>query len=122
MGQRLSASPWLYLFGVGAGVGAVTVFEWRTDEDTITLGVILLASLILGALRARAFWLTGIVLGASVYAIDLFARVSGLHPIYEHAAKTPADPTTLVLVVPALVAAGIGAGLAALVRPRRPKP
>jgi hypothetical protein len=120
--QRLAPRPWLYLFALAVGIALVGFFEWRTDEATVTLSVILLASLILGALKARAFWLTGVLIGATVYAVDLFARLSGLHPIYEHAARTPADPTTLVLMVPALIAAAVGAGLSALVRPKRPKP
>lgn len=118
--QALKARSWLYLLAMGFGVALVALLEWRTDEDTVTLSVILLSSLALGAMRARSFWVAGLLIGASVFLADLFAQVIGQHPIYVHTAKPfAADPSTLALIGPALIASAMGAGIAKLVRSGR---
>jgi hypothetical protein len=103
-----------YLATLVCAVLVVGVFEWRTDEDTVTLLVLLTASCGLGALRPKLFWLTAIAVGSVIAALNLLTAVTGFRPIYETAAQTQAHSTAygvslMVLVLPALAAAALGA-------------
>lgn len=95
------------------GVAIVAFFEWRTDEDTLTMLALLVSSLALGAYRPRQFIVSGIILGSSITLISLFSLLTGLHPIYDagsqgHSRGFFDAATMLVLIVPALAASFLG--------------
>ena len=104
----------LYLVGLLTCVAIVAAVEWRTDEDLVTLTVIVAASFGAGLLRPHAFWLSGILLGACPAGLNIFTRLTGLRPIYETQAQAVSHGlvyglSLLVLAVPAVLAAAIGA-------------
>jgi hypothetical protein len=110
-----------YLLALGCAVLAVGTFEWRTDEDAVTLAVLVTASCALGALRPRLFWLSGLAVGSVVAILNQLTELTGLRPIYESAAEAKAHGAAYgislaVLIVPALAASAMGAGVRTLVR------
>jgi hypothetical protein len=95
--------------------------EWSTDEDTVTMLVLLLASGSLGWFRPRMFAVSGIAVGLVVPAIAVFSQSTGAHPRYETvrqaAAHSPSYAASLlILIAPALVAAFVGRALARMRR------
>jgi hypothetical protein len=110
-----------YIAALGCAALAIGTFEWRTDEDVVTLAVLVTASCALGALRPRLFWLSGLALGSVVAILNLFTVLTGIRPIYESAAEAKShgagyDVSLAVLIAPALAAAAIGAGVRTLTR------
>jgi hypothetical protein len=103
-----------YLACLVLGVAVVALCEWRTDEDLITLGVLAVASFAAGAVRPSLFWLSGLVLGLVVPGLNLLTTLTGWRPVYETAAQAGAHGvgyalSLMILVLPALVFAGLGA-------------
>ena len=92
-------------------MGLVGLFNWRSDESGIVMGLLVLGSGAVGALRPKATWLTGLLVGLVVPAQSLFTWATGLHPIWERGielARRGPDFSLFVLVVPAMVAALAG--------------
>jgi hypothetical protein len=103
-----------YLMALGCAALVIGFFEWRTDEDAVTLMVLVTASGALGALRPGLFWLSALALGSVVAVLNLFTTLTGLRPVYETAAQAKAHGVAYgvslaILIVPALAAAGVGA-------------
>ena len=104
----------MYVTSLFCDVLFLEVFEWRTDEDSITLIMLALTIFGMGALQPSCFWLSAVLLGRVVTVLNLVTRVTGLRPVYEtvgraHAHGVAYGASLLILVVPALAAAGIGA-------------
>lgn len=102
-----------YLSALLIASAAVAISEWRTDEDIITMSVLLLVSFGLGFYRPRLFFWSAVVTGSVVALLGLLSQVTGLQPVYSDGAAGGnggvAQPATmLVLIVPALVAAFAG--------------
>ena len=111
-----------YVIALALAISLVATCEWRTDEDTITLGAILAVSFALGAFKPKLFWLTGIVIGLVIEAVQAVAFLTGWRPIYEQSISAP--PTTLdwrllVLILPAVFSAVAGALLASAIQRQR---
>jgi hypothetical protein len=111
----------VYLLALGCAVLAVGTFEWRTDEDAVTLAVLVTASGALGAIRPRLFWVSALAVGSVVAILNLFTTLTGLRPIYESAAEAKTHGAAYglslaLLIVPALAAAAIGAAVSTGVR------
>jgi hypothetical protein len=105
------------LFGIGLVAGA----EWLTDEDMVTMMVLLLASGSLGWFMPRLFAISGVAVGLVVPGIAVFSQSTGLHPGYETARQAAAHgpsyaASLLILIGPALLAAFFGRALARLRR------
>jgi hypothetical protein len=108
-----------YQVALSFAVLAVGTCEWRTDEPTVTLAVLAALSGGLGALRPRLFWLSGLAVGSVVAILNLFTVLTGIRPGYEPLFEAKShgaayDVSLAVLVVPALVAAAIGAAVRTL--------
>jgi hypothetical protein len=90
-----------YLLGLAtAAVLLVGLDRIGTSDDAgqVSLLVLLAASALLGFAAPRLAWLAGLVIGAAL------------------AAANPGDALLLILIVPATVAAYLGAGTAWLIR------
>jgi hypothetical protein len=110
-----------YAIALLAAVAALAGFEWRTDEEIITLAVLIASSFALGAFRPRLFWLSGIAIGLVVPALALLTLVAGIRPIYETASQAAAHGTNyvlslIVLVLPAILLAWLGSLIGKQVR------
>jgi len=104
--------PLGFLAALLLAMALVGLFNWRTDESGIVMGLLILGSGAVGALRPKAAWLTGLLVGLVVPAQDLFTWATGLHPIWARGielARRGPDFSLLVLVVPSMVAALAGA-------------
>jgi hypothetical protein len=91
--------------------------EWFTDEDLLTMSVILLASGYLGWFMPKLFAVSGLAVGLVVPTIAVFSQLSGVHPAYEStlqaAAHGPSYAAGLFMLIgPALIAAFVGRSLA----------
>jgi hypothetical protein len=90
-------------------MGLVGLFNWRVDEGGVDMGVLILCSAAAGAALRKRAWLGGLLVGLVIPAQSVFSAMTGLHPAFE---KGPSvlrpDPSLLVLVVPALLAALMG--------------
>jgi hypothetical protein len=103
----------IYFTGLLLSLALVANMEWRTDEATVTMAVLLVASLALGWFRPRLFLLSGVVLGLAVAAINQFTLLTGIRPNYESAAEASTHHlgyvlSLAVLVIPAVIAAFVG--------------
>jgi len=75
---------------------------------------------VLGFAAPRRAWVAGIVLGAGIAAANIVYRTLGPAPAHEmRPAGVAGAATLLVLIVPALAAAYLGAGAARLTRRSR---
>jgi hypothetical protein len=106
---------------VAAGV-VVTVDRIGNSDDAgqVSLLVLLLASMVLGFAAPRRAWVAGLVLGAAIAAANMVYVEWGpalAHPI-EPGGRGGAA-TLLVLIVPAMAAAYLGAGAAWLLNRSR---
>lgn len=104
-----------FWMSVVSAFALIVFFEWRTDEETITLAVIVASAAVCGFVRPRLFWVAGIVLGVAVAAADVTMGLTGWLPRY--AAKPPTlggSISLVVLAVPSLIGAAIGAGIGRL--------
>ena len=109
-----------YVLALAAAVGAVvTVDRLGTSDDAgqVSLGVLLLAGALLGFAAPRWAWLAGVVVGAAIGLANVVYVMWGpapTHPIEPGGLAGAA--TLLVLIVPATIAAYLGAGAAWLLR------
>ena len=111
---RMSCSLAVLVYSAAllAGVGLMTAYEWRTDENPATVVVLALIATPLGALRPRRALLSGALVGLVVTGVIGFEAVSGIRPAYEARAQTLLHSLHwMVLLVPALAAATLGARL-----------
>ena len=114
--------PSLYLCGL---TGAVGLLVWvdRSPSDIanqVSLLVLLVGAAALGAAAPRHGWLSGVVIGSSIafaHAIYLWMGISLPYPMSPRGWAGPL--TLLVLVVPAVLAAYIGAVTARYAHRRR---
>jgi hypothetical protein len=115
-----------YVLGLIAAVAVlVGVDRIGTSDDSgmVSLAVLLLASAVLGFAAPRWAWLSGLVLGAAIALADLTYATVGPAPAHPMSpAGVTGAATMLVLIVPALVAAYLGAGAAWLLRDHRTGP
>jgi hypothetical protein len=110
-----------YAIALLAAAGVVGGFEWRTDEDLVTLAVLVAASFALGFFRPRRFWISGIIVGLVVPALGLLTLVTGVRPVYETASQAAAHGANYVLslillALPALLLAWLGSLVGARAR------
>jgi hypothetical protein len=101
-----------------ATIAAMGVIIWldRSPSDVasqMTMGAILLGSAALGAMAPRRPWVPGLLLGSVVAVVGVVEWTAGVpEPPTVHLPPGLLGPASLlVLVVPALVAAYLGAGL-----------
>jgi hypothetical protein len=111
--------PGLYLLDLG---GAVAVLVWvdRSPSEIAnqaSLLVLLLGAGLLGLIKPRWAWLSGLGVGSSLAAAHALYLATG-HPLpYAMSPSGWAGPITLlVLLVPAFLAAYGGAGAGLLIR------
>jgi hypothetical protein len=105
-----------YPLGLAAAVAAlIAVDRMGTSDDggQVSLPVLLAGSALLGFAVPRLAWLAGLVVGASLAAADAVRVAPGAHA---------GAASLLVLIVPAMIAAYLGAGTAWLLRHSRHAP
>ncbi len=101
-----------YRLALAAGLGAIGAYEWSADENLLTVILVSLITLGLAALQPRQAMRSGVLIGVTVAAIVGFEAASGIRPAYEAHTQTLASSLYwLVLLVPALCAAALGARL-----------
>jgi len=111
--------PGLYLLGF---VGAVAVLVWvdRSPSDIAnqaSLLVLLLGAGLLGVIKPRWAWLSGLGVGSSLAAAHAFYLATNHRLPYVMSPSGWAGPITLLLLlVPAFLAAYVGAGAGLLIR------
>ena len=92
------------VLAVAAGLLLVP-YDLHTDDTGVEAGLLLLASLALGALAPRRWWLIGLAVGLPI-------------PFAEFAGAPGRVPPGIVAVVVTIAGAGIGSLLARAARPR----
>jgi hypothetical protein len=98
-----------YSTALAVGLGLMSWYEWSADEGSVTVVVLGLIALVLGALRPRQALISGFVLGLVVTSVIGFEALTGVRPAYEARAQTLAHSLYwLVLLAPALSAASVG--------------
>jgi hypothetical protein len=113
-------SEMFYTIALVSGLAVVAVYEWCADESTMTVIILAVVALILGALRPRQALFSGALLGMVVTTILCFEALSGIRPTYKTQAQTPLQSLHwLVLLAPALTAASLGAWIGRSVEPLR---
>jgi len=111
--------PGLYLLGLG---GALAALVWvdRSPSDIAnqaSLLVLLLGAGLLGVIKPRWAWVSGLGLGSSLAAAHALYLATGHGLPYAMSPSGWAGPITLlVLLVPAFLAAYAGAGAGLLIR------
>jgi hypothetical protein len=112
-----------YVVALILAVGVlVTVDRWGSSDDAgqVSLAVLLLFGAVLGFAAPRWAWLAGLVVGAAIAVANMVYLTWGparAHPIEPGGLAGAA--TLLVLIVPAMLAAYLGAGAAWLLRRSR---
>ena len=107
---------------------AVAALLWvdRSPSDIAnqaTLLVLLIGAAVMGLAAPRRAWLAGLVLGAAVaLAHMVYLTVGPALPYQAEPAGLGGAATLLVLIVPAMIAAYLGAGAAWLLRRRHDSP
>lgn len=101
----------LHALLVVLGGALILYVEWHTDEVMVTLAVLLLVAIGLGAARPRAAIYSGIAIGLVLSLAYLVVTLSGrFQPLYQVAPPSLTDVAILsALVLPAIAAAMIGA-------------
>ena len=99
---------------------AVGYVNTHTDEETVVAGFLLLSSFALGFAQPGRPWRWALLLGLSVPLSALLALVLGLRLPYPNDLDNVA--TSLVALIPAFVAAYLGAGFRQTVRQPRGRP
>ena len=102
----------VYAAALLTGLEAMAAYEWSTDESRGTVIVLALIAASLGALRPRQALLSGALVGLVVTCVIGFEAVSGVRPAYELRAQSLLQSLHwMVLLVPALPSAALGAQL-----------
>jgi hypothetical protein len=114
--------PVLYGAGLLIGTAVVVTADRVGDSDDagpVVLMVLLLTSAALGCVAPRRAWLAGLVPGAAIAVANLIYVTWG--PARAHPMEPPGPggaATLFVLVLPALIAAYLGAGARLVLRSR----
>ncbi len=105
----------MLLAGLTAGFVAALVLVDRSTSDVAnqaTLVLLLIFAAVLGAVRPRLAWLSGLLVGSTIAAARAVAELLGISPTDAQAPHTAlAIAGLLVLIVPALLAAYAGAAV-----------
>lgn len=111
MRMRIDPEDRLNIPAIAAGAAVVTWTEWRTDEVTVVLALLVAISFACGLAWPRRALLSGAVLGLAMPLAHVITEALGrFRPSYMFEAPSVSwAAQLLVLVVPALVAAGAGA-------------
>ena len=114
--------PVLYTFGLFASATMLIFVDYSPSDiaNQASLLVLILGATALGIAAPRWAWLTALVLGgslAAMHAIYLAARVP--LPYQMSPAGWAGAATLLILIMPAGIAAYLGAGAVVLVQRRR---
>ena len=114
--------PVLYTFGLFASATMLIFVDYSPSDiaNQASLLVLILGATALGIAAPRWAWLTALVLGgslAAMHAIYLAARVP--LPYQMSPAGWAGAATLLILIIPAGIAAYLGAGAVVLVQRRR---
>jgi hypothetical protein len=114
--------PVLYAFGLVAAATMLIFVDYSPSDiaNQASLLVLILGAAALGLAAPRWAWLAALVLGgslATVHAIYVAANLS--LPYQMSPAGWTGAATLLILIIPASIAAYLGAGAARLVRARR---
>lgn len=110
-----SGAGWrVYGMTVVGFVGALVVLD-RSDSDVanqVVLLFLLVFAGVLGALRPRQAWLSALIIGCTIAVARGIELLTGPPPADPQAPRTlAAVATLLVLLVPAAIAAYVGAAL-----------
>jgi hypothetical protein len=112
-----------YAIGLVVAV-AVLLGADRSSSDVsnqATLLVLLVAAAVMGLSAPRRAWLPGLVLGAAIPLAHIVYLTAGpALPYKSEPAGVGGAATLLVLIVPAMIAAYLGAGVARVLHNRRP--
>lgn len=114
--------PALYTFGLFAGAAMLIFVDYSPSDiaNQASLLVLILGAAALGIAAPRWAWLAALVLGgtlAAMHAICLAAQVP--LPYQMAPAGWAGAATLLILIIPAGIAAYLGAGAVVLVQRRR---
>jgi hypothetical protein len=111
----------VYSASLLGGLALMTGYEWSADENRLTVIVLGLIALALGALRPRRALLSGALVGLVVTGVIGFEALSGIRPGYEARAQTLVHSLHwLILLAPALTSAAVGARIGRHLRPAWP--
>ena len=108
-------TPWIVVgcaLAVLFGAAAAYV-DAHNDEVQAAALVLLVGGFVLGAVLPRGRWVAGILLGLSILAAHVVARLLGLGP---ETARTPPRIDMLIPLVPSLLGTAVGVGAHYLVR------
>jgi hypothetical protein len=109
-----------YAVALAAGAGLMAAYEWSSDESRVTVCILGLIALVLGAVRPRQAVLSGAVVGLVVAGVIGFEAVSGIRPWYEVRAQTLGDSLGwTILLAPAVCSALLGAQIGRRLGPLR---
>ena len=112
-----------YALALSAAVTALLWVDWNGGSDDagqVALLVLLISAALMGFASPRWAWLAGMVLGVAIAVADLAYIALGVvrtHPT--EPAGIGGAASLLVLILPAMIAAYLGAGIARLTRHRR---
>jgi len=99
----------IYPLALLAGIALMAAYQWSADESLRTVAVIALIGGALGLLRPRRVWVSAATVGLVVAAVNAFETITSLRPAYEmHQHTFLHDARWVVLMVPALIASGLG--------------
>lgn len=114
--ERLSTRFEVYWFAAMAvGLFAAWV-DFHNNEPQAPMLVIVIGSFILGAIRPHQAWLWGLIIGLCMPAAHLIGPHIGMHPIDAGTAGTTSGALSLiVLAIPAIICAYLGAGFRKLI-------
>src|SRR3954462_6952908 len=109
-----------YLTGLGVAVAAVVGTDrvaTSDDASQVVLLLLLVVSAALGAAAPRRAWLSGLVVGAAIgVAHLLYVTVGPALPVASEPSGVGGAASLLVLIVPAMIGAYLGAGAVWLLR------
>jgi hypothetical protein len=95
--------------GLALIVGALlAVYDLRTDDTGIEVGLLLIASVLLATLAPKRWWLIGLCVGLPIPIVEIAVA---------HAALPPAGIAAIVI---AIIGASIGLGIARASRANAP--
>jgi hypothetical protein len=111
------AGECVYSAALATGMVVMAGYEWWADESRMTVFILSLVALVLGALRPRQAVLSGALVGLVVAGTIIFEAASGIRPAYEAQAQTLAHGLFwLILLVPAVSSAAVGRWIGRLLR------
>ena len=113
----------VYCAALLTGLGLMAAYEWSADEGRATVILLGLIAMLLGALRPRRALLSGALVGLVVTGVIGFEALSGIRPAYEARAQTLLHSLRwMILLVPALSSAVVGARISRWLQSALPSP